>query len=253
VLRPDQAVERGFSINCMIVIVRELEPDLPNWCPAKQPAQSRRSYLLADRSIRFKTPGGRLARLPFGPLLECRPTGRLARQTPGNPVVFPVERLPPSVRFCWQETPVAGTKTYVAKPNELAKTWWLVDADNQIVGKLASRIAVILMGKHRPEYTPHLDTGDFVVVVNCDKIQFTGDKWNWKTYNWFTGYTGLRLETAQHRLERAPELILREAVRRMLPKSNLGKRMLNKLKLYAGSEHPHQAQNPQPLVIDATA
>ncbi len=148
---------------------------------------------------------------------------------------------------------MAGTKSYLANPTELEKQWWHVDADQQIVGRLASKIAVILMGKHRPTYTAHLDTGDFVVVVNCDKIQFTGDKWNNKTYTWFTGYTGLRLETAQARLERCPELILREAVRRMLPKNKLGEKMLNKLKLYAGSEHPHQAQNPQPLLIDTHA
>ena len=148
---------------------------------------------------------------------------------------------------------MAGTKSYVAKPIELEKHWWLVDADQQIVGRLASKIAVILMGKHRPTYTAHLDTGDFVVVLNCDKIQFTGDKWNLKTYTWFTGYTGLRLETAQARLDRCPELILREAVRRMLPKNKLGEKMLNKLKLYAGPEHPHQAQNPQSLPIDTHA
>ena len=148
---------------------------------------------------------------------------------------------------------MAGTKSYVAKPKEIEKQWWLVDADNQIVGRLASKIAVILMGKHRPTYTSHLDTGDFVIVVNCDKIQFTGDKWASKTYTWFTGYTGLRLETAQARLERCPELILREAVRRMLPKNKLGEKMLNKLKLYAGTEHPHQAQNPQSLTIDTNA
>lgn len=148
---------------------------------------------------------------------------------------------------------MAGTKSFVAKPNEVEKKWWLVDADNQIVGRLASKIAVVLMGKHRPTYTAHIDTGDFVVVVNCEKIRFTGDKLNKKTYSWFTGYTGLRLETAQTRLDRAPELILQEAVRRMLPKNKLGEKMLGKLKLCVGPEHPHQAQNPQPLKIDTNS
>jgi large subunit ribosomal protein L13 len=147
---------------------------------------------------------------------------------------------------------VAGTKSYLASPNEIEKQWFLVDAENQIVGRLASRIAVLLMGKHRPTYTPHLDTGDFVVVINCDKVRFTGDKWNSKTYTWFTGYTQLRLETAQSRLERCPELILREAVRRMLPKNRLGEKMLGKLKVYPGTEHPHQAQNPQPLNLETS-
>lgn len=145
---------------------------------------------------------------------------------------------------------MAGTKSYIAKPNQLEKQWWLVDAEGQIVGRLASEIAVRLMGKHRPEYTAHVDTGDFVVVINCEKIRFTGDKLNNKTYTWFTGYTRLRLETAQERLDRCPELILREAVRRMLPKSKLGEKMLNKLKLYRGTEHPHQAQDPQPWTIN---
>jgi large subunit ribosomal protein L13 len=151
------------------------------------------------------------------------------------------------VRFFVLRYAVAGTKTYVAKPGEIVQNWWLVDGSDQIVGRLASRIAVILMGKHRPTYTPHVDTGDFVVVINCDKVRFVGDKLHTKTYTWFTGYTGLRMETAEHRLKRAPELILREAVRRMLPKNKLGEKMLSKLKLYTGTEHPHQAQDPRPL------
>jgi large subunit ribosomal protein L13 len=121
-----------------------------------------------------------------------------------------------------------------------------VDADQKVVGRLASDIAVILMGKHRPIYTPHVDTGDFVVVVNVEKIAFTGNKWAQKKYNWYTGYNGLRSETAGKRLEAKPELILHEAVRQMLPKNKLGVKMLSKLKLYVGTEHPHQAQTPEP-------
>ncbi|MEM9413395.1 MAG: 50S ribosomal protein L13 [Planctomycetota bacterium] len=142
---------------------------------------------------------------------------------------------------------VAGTKTYVAKPGEIDRLWWVVDCDSQIVGRLASEIAVVLMGKHRPTYTPHVDTGDFVVVTNVDKLVFTGSKWEKKTYTWYTGYPGLRSESAQARFERKPDQILRDAVRRMLPKNRLGRKMLSKLKIYTGSEHPHQAQNPQPF------
>ena len=146
---------------------------------------------------------------------------------------------------------MAGTKSFLAKPNEIEKQWWLVDATDAVVGRLASEIATVLMGKHTPKYTPHVDTGDFVVVVNCEKIHFTGSKMANKTYSWFTGYTGLRTETAEHRLNRAPELILKEAVRRMLPKNKLGVDMLDKLKIYKGDSHPHQAQNPQPLKFEA--
>ena len=145
---------------------------------------------------------------------------------------------------------MAGTKTYVAKPGSVEQKWLLVDADGKIVGRLASQIAVVLMGKHRPTYTPHVDTGDFVVVTNAKKVVFTGKKWELKEYNWYTGYPGLRSETAGKRLEKAPEQILREAVRRMLPKNKLGRKMLLKLKIYAGSEHPHQAQNPEPMKLD---
>lgn len=137
-------------------------------------------------------------------------------------------------------------KTYMAKPGEVEANWWLVDATDKVVGRLASDIAVILMGKHRPTYTPHVDTGDFVVVVNAEKVVFTGTKWDKKQYTRFTGYSGLRTETAKHRLEKHPEKILGEAVRRMLPKNKLGTKMLDKLKIYTGGEHPHQAQNPEP-------
>lgn len=141
---------------------------------------------------------------------------------------------------------MTATKTYMAKPDEIEPKWWLVDADDRVVGRLAADIAVILMGKHRPTYTPHVDTGDFVVVVNAEKVKFSGKKWDQKEYTWYTGYTGLRSETAGRRLERKPEQILREATRRMLPKNKLGRKMLSKLKIYTGSEHPHQAQQPEP-------
>ncbi len=140
----------------------------------------------------------------------------------------------------------ATTKTYMAKPGDVEQKWWLVDATDLVVGRLAAEIAMILMGKHRPTYTPHIDTGDFVVVINAEKVKFTGKKWDNKKYTHYTGYTGLRVETAGHRLERRPELILSEAVRRMLPKNRLATKMFSKMKIYAGSEHPHQAQLPEP-------
>ena len=140
-------------------------------------------------------------------------------------------------------------KTYMAKPDEVEAKWWHVDAANCVVGRLASDIAVILMGKHRPTYTPHVDTGDFVVVTNVEKIAFTGNKWEQKEYTWYTGYPGLRKETAAARQEKRPEAILYDAVRRMLPKNRLGRKMLKKLKIFVGPEHTHQAQQPQPLEI----
>ena len=144
-----------------------------------------------------------------------------------------------------------STKTFMAKQGEVAQKWLLVDATDKVVGRLASELAVILMGKHRPTYTPHIDTGDFIVVVNAEKVKFTGKKWEQKTYTWYTGYPGLRSETAGDRLRKKPEMILREAVRRMLPKNKLGRKMLSKLKIFAGPEHDHQAQNPEPKEIDA--
>lgn len=148
-------------------------------------------------------------------------------------------------------TKIAKRKTYMAKPAEVEAKWWLVDATDKVVGRLASDIAMVLMGKHRPTYTPHVDTGDFVVVVNAEKVKFTGQKWQKKEYNWYTGYHGLQTETAEHRRDRKPELIIIEAVRRMLPKNKLAVRMLEKLKVYAGENHPHQAQQPQPKDLGA--
>ncbi len=142
-------------------------------------------------------------------------------------------------------------KTFMAKPGEVQQQWWLVDADGKMVGRLATEIAMMLMGKHRPTYTPHVDTGDYVVVINAEKVEFSGKKWEQKLYRWYTGYNGLRSETAEHRRDRRPELILHEAVRRMLPKTRLGRVMLAKLKIYAGTEHPHQAQRPEPLEVGA--
>ena len=139
---------------------------------------------------------------------------------------------------------MANAKCFIAKPGQVEAKWWHVDASDKVVGRLAGDIAVILMGKHKPTYTAHVDTGDFVVVTNCEKVVLTGNKWVQKRYTRYTGYTGQKSETAEKRLQRKPENILREAVRRMLPKNKLGRRMLDKLKVYKGAEHPHQAQQP---------
>lgn len=139
----------------------------------------------------------------------------------------------------------AGTKSFLAKPGQLPEKWWVVDASDKVVGRLASDIAMVLMGKDKPTYTPHVATGDFVVVLNVEKIKFTGKKWSQKEYAWFTGYTGQRRETMEKRLTRHPDRILRDAVRRMLPKNKLATKMLARLKIFSGNEHPHQAQSPE--------
>ena len=141
-------------------------------------------------------------------------------------------------------------KTYMAKPGEVTQQWHLVDAADKVLGRLATRLATILMGKHRPEYTPHVDTGDFVVVVNAAKIKVTGNKLQQKTYERYSGYpSGRKVTSLGEMLEKHPERVISEAVRRMLPKSKLGRAMLRKLKVYAGPDHPHEAQQPQPLEI----
>ena len=141
-------------------------------------------------------------------------------------------------------------KTYVAKPETVERRWWVVDASDQVLGRLATQVATVLRGKHKPTFTPHLDTGDFVIVVNADKIKLTGRKWEQKTYYRHSGYTGgLKQITAKKLLEKRPENILRFAVRGMLPKNSLGRRQLKKLKIYPGSDHPHQAQQTEKMEI----
>ena len=141
-------------------------------------------------------------------------------------------------------------KTFMAKPGDVEQKWYVVDATDKVVGRLASDIAMILMGKHRPTYTPHVDTGDYVIVLNADKVKFTGRKWDNKRYTWTTGYPGLRSETAGKRLERRPELIIHEAVRRMLPKNKLAVKMLAKMKISTSDQqNPHQAQQPEAIEL----
>ena len=136
--------------------------------------------------------------------------------------------------------------TFMAKKGEVKQRWLLIDANNQVVGRLAVQIATILRGKHRPEYTPHQDTGEYVIVVNAAKVRFTGTKLDTKTYQWFTHYPGgLKVVSAREVLAKHPERVLFEAVRRMVPRNRLGRQQMTKLKIYAGPSHPHQAQQPQ--------
>ena len=140
------------------------------------------------------------------------------------------------------------TKTYSAKPGEITHNWWIVDADGLTLGRLATRIADVLRGKNKPQYTPHVDTGDFVVVVNAERIRVTGDKLQQKIYYRHSGYHGgLRERTLAEMLERRPEEVLRLAVKGMMPRNRLGRAQLRKLKVYAGPSHPHEAQAPQAL------
>jgi large subunit ribosomal protein L13 len=141
-------------------------------------------------------------------------------------------------------------KTYSAKPREIEQKWYVVDAQAQTLGRLATRIADVLRGKGKPQYTPHVDTGDFVVVVNAEKIRVTGKKLEQKVYYRHSGYPGgLRERTLAEQLQRRPEEVLRRAVRGMLPKNRLAAVQLGKLKVYAGPEHPHGAQNPVPMEV----
>jgi large subunit ribosomal protein L13 len=143
-------------------------------------------------------------------------------------------------------------KTYSAKPGEVTREWYLVDAEGKTLGRLATQIADTLRGKRKPQYTPHVDTGDFVVVVNAEKIQVTGNKLDQKRYYRHSGYPGgLRSRTLREQLDRRPTEVLRVAVRGMLPKNRLARQQITKLKIYAGPEHPHEAQNPKALELDS--
>ncbi len=142
----------------------------------------------------------------------------------------------------------AMKKTTLRKPADHSPKWVVIDGTNQVVGRMASKIAMRLMGKHRPDYTPSFDCGDGVVVINCDKVAFTGAKWDKKIYRRHSGYIGGMKEfTARKVLASHPDRIMYMAVKRMLPKGKLGEKMIKKLKLYTGSEHPHASQTPETL------
>jgi large subunit ribosomal protein L13 len=163
-----------------------------------------------------------------------------AERRPDDPP-FP-QRSRPEVRPAHEVHPMGS---YMAKKGEVPRGWHVVDATDQVVGRLANKVAMVLMGKHRPQFTPHVDTGEFVVVVNAAKARLTGGKLDTKVYHRFTGWpSGLRRTTAREMMAKKPEDVIYLAVRRMLPKTRLGKQMVRKLKVYAGAEHPHVAQAP---------
>ena len=143
-------------------------------------------------------------------------------------------------------------KTFSAKPEEVRRDWYLVDATGKTLGRLSSEIATRLRGKHKPEYTPHVDTGDYIVVVNADKIRVTGNKMKDKMYHRYTGYVGnLKSMPLETLMSEAPERVLQYAVKGMLPRNSLGRKMFSKLRVFAGPEHDHEAQQPIPLDIKA--
>lgn len=140
-------------------------------------------------------------------------------------------------------------KTYSAKPDDISRKWWVIDAEDVILGRLSAKVAMLLRGKHKPMFTPHMDCGDHVVIVNADKIKLKGKKRTDKTYYWHTGYPGgIKSRTAETILSgEHPERVMQAAVRRMMPKGPLGRQQLKKLRVYAGAEHPHEAQQPETL------
>lgn len=142
-------------------------------------------------------------------------------------------------------------KTYYAKPHEVEREWVLIDATDQVLGRVATKAATILKGKHKPQYTPHVDTGDFVVIVNADKIRVTGAKTSDKVYSRHSGFPGgLKQETFEEAMAKHPERVIEHAVKGMLPKNTLGRAMGKKLKVYAGPDHPHTAQNPRKIEME---
>jgi len=142
-------------------------------------------------------------------------------------------------------------KTFSAKPQDVKHNWFVVDADNKVLGRLATEIAKRLRGKHKPEYTPHVDTGDYIIVVNAEKVHVTGRKKTDKMYHHYSGYPGgLKSISFDKLIQKAPERIIQFAVKRMLPRGPLGRAMFRKLKVYAGPEHQHEAQQPQTLTLN---
>ena len=139
-------------------------------------------------------------------------------------------------------------KTYMAKPSNIDSRWWIVDADGRVLGRMATQIAKILQGKHKPTYTPHLDTGDHVVVINAAKVKLTGRKVEQKSHQYYTGHVGGQREIPYDKMfEKEPDRIIKLAVKRMMPKTALGRNMFKKLRVYADAEHRHEAQKPEPL------
>ena len=141
-------------------------------------------------------------------------------------------------------------KTQSLRKEDVQRDWYVVDAEGQTVGRLCTQIATMLRGKHKPSFTPHIDNGDYIIVINADKVRFTGNKWKAKEYQWYSGYTGgQKSRTALEMLEKKPIAIVEKSVRGMLPKNRLGRAMFKKLFVYAGTEHPHDAQQPKTITL----
>jgi large subunit ribosomal protein L13 len=141
-------------------------------------------------------------------------------------------------------------KTYSAKKEDVVRQWVVIDAQDQVLGRLASKVAHILRGKNKPIFTNHVDTGDFVVIVNAEKIRLTGNKLDDKIYYWHSGYPGgIKARTAREMLEKKPEQVIKSAVKGMLPKNRIGSKLISKLKIYAGPDHPHEAQQPEKIQL----
>ncbi len=139
-------------------------------------------------------------------------------------------------------------KSYIAKPAEVERKWYVIDAEGQTLGRLATKVATVLRGKHKPTYTPHVDTGDHVIIINADKVVLTGKKLDQKKFRWHTGYLGgLKERSYRDMMQKQPEKVMMHAVKGMLPKNSLGRQMLKKLRVYAGPEHGHSAQMPEVL------
>ncbi|NMB26548.1 MAG: 50S ribosomal protein L13 [Tissierellia bacterium] len=137
-------------------------------------------------------------------------------------------------------------KSYMAKPNEIERKWYIIDAEDKVLGRLATEVATILRGKHKPIYTPHVDTGDFVIIINADKVKLTGKKLEQKQYRYHTGHPGgLKFISYDRLIKEKPEKAIQLAVKGMLPKNSLGRQMIKKMKVYSGSEHNHEAQKPE--------
>lgn len=140
--------------------------------------------------------------------------------------------------------------SFCAKPEEIARNWWVIDAEGQTLGRLATQVATVLRGKNKPQYTPHVDCGDFVVIINAEKVAVTGNKEEQKLYRHHSGYPGgFKQETLRSLRDRRPTVIIEKAVKGMLPHNRLGARLFTKLKVYAGAQHPHEAQNPQTMTV----
>jgi len=189
--------------------------------------------------LQWDTASSKISRLPLGRRVNASP---MAEQS-GRPGRF----FEPETVSNWIEM----MKTFFAKPHEVRCDWYVVDATNKTLGRLSTEIARRLKGKHKPEYTPHVDTGDYIVVVNAEKIRVTGNKMQDKMYHRHTGYIGnLKSMSLEKLMQEAPERALQFAVKGMLPRNSLGRKMLSKLRVFAGPEHPHEAQQPIPLEIN---